>query len=169
VPDSIAVDGREYVVARSDERVATIVSWHAPPVAPSGLPFGATGVCVTSDRRIILVSRDGELWGLPGGRPEGDESPEETLRREILEEACANVTEAQLLGFCRISDIGGPGAGIVKVRSVFLAAVEVQDWRPCFETRHRRLVDMTSVRSQLTFDAGPAPIYSRMLREARIE
>jgi 8-oxo-dGTP pyrophosphatase MutT (NUDIX family) len=38
---------------------------------------------VTDESRIVVVSRDGERWELPAGRPDGDETWEETLRRGI--------------------------------------------------------------------------------------
>jgi NUDIX domain len=44
----------------------------------------------------VLISNDGERWGWPGGRPDGNESWEQTLRREVLEEACAIVRHARL-------------------------------------------------------------------------
>jgi 8-oxo-dGTP pyrophosphatase MutT (NUDIX family) len=50
---------------------------------------------------MTVISDDGERWGWPEGRPEGDESWEQTLRREVLEEACATVVDARLLGFTR--------------------------------------------------------------------
>lgn len=48
-----------------------------------------------------MVTSDGESWGLPGGRPEGDEDWRVTLDREVFEEACVRVEDAKLLGFSR--------------------------------------------------------------------
>lgn len=45
------------------------------------------GVCITSDDQLVLISGDQRHWGFPGGRPEGNEPPEQTLHREVLEEA----------------------------------------------------------------------------------
>jgi len=65
---------------------------------------------------------------------------EETLRREMREEACATVVKARLLGFCRSACVVGPQAGQVLVRSVWRAEVELAPWEPQFEVTHRRLV-----------------------------
>jgi len=70
--------------------------------SPAGTPHGANAFCVTADDQVVLISNDGVHWGWPGGRPEGSESWEQTLRREILEETCSIVSTAQLLGFCEV-------------------------------------------------------------------
>jgi NUDIX domain len=78
--DDIASDGRDLVVSSNggDWRVG----WYPPPDPPSGTPHGAAAVCV-SGNRIVLVSSDGQRWGLPGGRPEQGERWAGTLRREV--------------------------------------------------------------------------------------
>src|SRR6266478_3590662 len=94
-----ASDGEEFPV-RSNEG-DWLIAWHAPHAVPVGKAHGANGFCTTADNGVVLISNDGQRWGWPGGRPEGDESWEQTLRREMLEEACAVVDDARLLGFCR--------------------------------------------------------------------
>src|SRR5207247_8269820 len=95
-----------------------LIAWHSPTAAPEGLRHGANAFCVTADNHVVLISGDGVRWGWPGGRPEGDESWEQTLRREILEEACAVVVDARLLGFCRGVCLTGPEEHRVLVRAV---------------------------------------------------
>jgi len=51
---------------------------------------------VTADGDIVVISPDGTIWDLPAGRPEPGESWEQTLRRELDEEACATVAGATL-------------------------------------------------------------------------
>ena len=45
----------------------------------------ATVICVRRDR-ILLVSKDGQRWSLPGGRPDKGETLAETANRELEEE-----------------------------------------------------------------------------------
>jgi ADP-ribose pyrophosphatase YjhB (NUDIX family) len=121
---------------------------------------------VTAECGVVLISQDGERWGWPGGRPEGDESWEQTLRREILEEACAIVGEARLLGFCRGACLTGPEQGLVLVRSIWRAEVELMPWEPRFEISHRRVVPAADLLSHVSIEEGFEPIYYRAIAEA---
>ncbi len=141
-----------------------LVSWHRPPDPPAGIRHGAEGVCVTRADEVVLISRRGDAWELPGGRPEPDETWEDTLRREMPEEACAMVV-SRLLGFTRGACIAGPERGRVLVRSVWRADVEVGSWEPRFEIPYRQVVAAVDVLATV----GPhpyAPIIRRALREA---
>jgi ADP-ribose pyrophosphatase YjhB (NUDIX family) len=95
-----------------------LVSWHPPSEPPDGTQRGAAGVCVTAAGGVVVISPDGVAWDLPAGRPEPGESWEQTLRRELGEEACAAVVGARLLGFTRGQCVSGPEQGLVLVRSV---------------------------------------------------
>jgi ADP-ribose pyrophosphatase YjhB (NUDIX family) len=114
----------------------------------------------------VLISADGERLGWPGGRPEGDESWEQMLYREVLEEACAVLGEARLLGFCRGVCLSGPEEGLRLVRSVWRAQVELMAWEPRFEIRHRRVVPAGELLAHLWIEDGFEPLYHRVLIEA---
>jgi 8-oxo-dGTP diphosphatase len=45
----------------------------------------STIVCIRHGH-VLLVSKDGVRWALPGGRPGKQESPEQTARRELQQE-----------------------------------------------------------------------------------
>jgi ADP-ribose pyrophosphatase YjhB (NUDIX family) len=92
---------------------------HRAPAAapPPGMPHDAAAVCISGDR-ILLVSSD-QRWGLPGGRPQPHEGWAERLRREVTEEACAQVTAPGCLGTPRGVCVRGPQAGLVLVRSLW--------------------------------------------------
>jgi len=160
----VARDGEEFAVRSNGGD--WLIAWHSPIAIPQGKAHGANGFCVTADDGIVLISDDGGRWGWPGGRPEGDESWEQTLRREILEETCAIVGAARLLGFCRAVCLTGPEEGLVLVRSVWRAEVELMPWEPRFEIAHRRVVAATELLSHLWMEEGFEPIYHRALAEA---
>ena len=136
--EQVAVDGAPIPVESMGQ--SWRVSWHPPPDPPDGIPHGAEGVCVTPSREIVLISSDGSHWDLPAGRPEPGETWEDTLRREMLEEACATVVAARLLGFVRGECVAGHELGRVLVRSIWRADVQLGPWAPQFEIPHRRVV-----------------------------
>lgn len=144
-----------------------LVSWHRPPDPPTGIPHGAEGVCVTPLGEVVLISRDGTSWDLPAGRPEAGETWEDTLRREMLEEACATVRSARLLGFVRGECVAGHERGLAPVRSIWRAEVDVGGWDPQFEIPHRRIVAPADVMTVI--GAHPfAPVIRRELHEAQV-
>jgi hypothetical protein len=159
-------DGERFVV-RSNEG-DWVIEWHPPVGEPDGTKHGANAFCVTHENHVVLISADGARWGWPGGRPEGDESWEQTLRREVLEEACAVVCGARLLGFCRGTCVSGPEHGRVLVRSIWRADVELNVWEPRFEIRHRRLVPAEDLLTHLWIEEGFEALYHRALIEAGI-
>lgn len=62
--------------------------------------IGAYGVCKENERILLVPKRSGLYKGqldLPGGRIEFGETPEETLRREFIEEAACGFKEVKLL------------------------------------------------------------------------
>ena len=144
------------------------MAWHPPGDAPDGRPHGANAFCVTVRGNVVLVSTDGSRWGWPGGRPERGESWEDTLRRELNEEACATVTRARLLGFVRSKCLRGHDEGLVLVRSIWRAEVALLPWQPEHEIPFRRLVPARDLARHLWIEAGAAPIYSRAAREAAL-
>lgn len=60
------------------------------------LPVSVKGVLVHRGRVLVLRNDRGE-WELPGGRLDDGETPEEALRREILEETGLRVSVGSLV------------------------------------------------------------------------
>lgn len=158
-----AADGVEYLAEINDQQWR--VAWHPPAPVPAGRSHGAEAVCVTGGR-VVLVSREGERWGLPAGRPEPGETWAETMRREVLEEACAEVTAARLLGFSRGECVRGHERGLVLVRSLWRAEVRLLPWAPRFEMNHRRLLRPGRVLASVAIPPGLGPLNRRLLTEA---
>jgi ADP-ribose pyrophosphatase YjhB (NUDIX family) len=165
---SVVRDGEE-VPFRSNEQ-DWLVSWHPPDPPPAGVNHGSVGICATGAGEIVLISRDGRHWDFPAGRPEPGETWEETLRREVLEEACARVESARLLGFSRGTCICGPEEGRILVRAFWRAEVALDPWEPQMEIAHRRLIQSSSAFLELAKEADRLPlrVYRRALAEAGV-
>jgi 8-oxo-dGTP pyrophosphatase MutT (NUDIX family) len=160
----IAADLQELRVPLDGQLWST--SWHPPPVPPDGTPHGAQALCMTEEGDVVIVTENGESWGFPGGRPEAGESWEQTMRREVVEEACVTPGAARLLGYTRGTCIEGHEQGLTLVRSLWWVRVVVQPWRPRFEMTCRRIVARDGEELERITATDPfAPIVRRMLHE----
>ena len=165
-PNHIARDGEE-VHWRDDRDQDIVSSWHPPgPPVLDGRPHGSAAICFTAERKVVLVTRPGVSWEFPGGRPAGDEDWRATLEREVLEEACASVEEATLLGFVKMVCVRGPSEGVALVRSLWRARVSLNPWEPRHETTGRMVVPPDEALERAELGRKLRPINLRWLHEA---
>lgn len=159
----VAREGEEYAF-RDDRGQDWVLSWHSPELPPpAGTQHGSGGICFTPDGSVVLVTQQGTAWKYPGGRPEGDEEWRATLVREVLEEACAVVRSATLLGYSKSVCLKGAEAGLVLVRAFWCAEVSLEPWRPLHETTGRMLVRPEEALRQIR---GVEPVDRRAFHEA---
>ena len=61
---------------------------------------GAYGIVIQGSKILLNQKKSGPykgLWALPGGAIEFGETPEETLKREFMEESCIEVSKLEFL------------------------------------------------------------------------
>lgn len=143
------------------------VTWYPADDEPQGKCHGAAGICLTASNEVVLITQDGTSWGFPGGRPEQGETWEDTMRREVREEACVKVTAGRLLGFSHGLCIRGHEKDLLLIRSLWLAHVTLCDWTPEPETIARKCVTPDQVLTEMAPDPF-APLHARALRTAGI-
>ena len=165
-PGRIAQEGETFRFRdRRDQEI--VLSWHPPDLpAPAGKNHGSAGICFAPDGKVVLVTWPGFSWDFPAGRPEDGEDWRATLEREVLEEACAVVEDATLLGFSRGECIEGEEKGLVLVRSLWRADVSLQPWAPRHETTGRLLVRADEALKRVEFDRREMPLYQRWFHDA---
>lgn len=71
-----ARDGEEFAVRSTGGD--WFMAWHPALVAPEGAPHRASGIWLTADGGLVLISNDGKRWGLRCGRPMEHELWEQT-------------------------------------------------------------------------------------------
>ena len=49
-----------------------LVTWFPSHDVPEGQRHGSGGICLTDNGEVVLATHDGETWGFPAGRPEGN-------------------------------------------------------------------------------------------------
>ena len=86
----------------------------------------------------------------------------------MLEEACACVIDACLLGFARSQCLAGQDKGLVLVRSFWRADVGLGPWEPRFENAHRRLVTVGELQGHPSVAGLCDPVIRRVLFEAGV-
>ena len=60
-----------------------------------------------SDEKFLMIKHDERGWDIPGGHMKPDETLEEALKREVLEEAGATLSESKCFAYYKIQ-INGP-------------------------------------------------------------
>jgi len=73
---------------------------HLAPITQS------SGVCFDEQGRILLLKQEGRKWNIPGGTPEGNETSEETLRREVYEETTVRLGLCEPIAYQEVLEDG---------------------------------------------------------------
>ncbi len=102
-----------------NQSILTTINWHGNKVTYTWIPTtkikkyqpirNVIGLCL-NDNQEVLICRETEEegWKLPGGRPEDNETPIETLKRELMEEADIEVNNIKAIGTQRVDFPNNP-------------------------------------------------------------
>lgn len=64
-------------------------------------------ICIYKGKLLVVHHPEWNIWGIPGGTREGDETIDETLRREIQEETNCEITSCFPLSYLKVVDEEG--------------------------------------------------------------
>lgn len=91
------------------------------------------GLAIIEQRRLMVTrEEDHEVYLLPGGRPEKDETPEQTLVREVREELGAGIDPASISLIGVYQDVAA-GRADAMLRLHLYSARLLDKPRPCGE------------------------------------
>ena len=145
--------------------IVQTMNWDGRPVTISWLPLPfeppldqttqAYGICFTDNGDIVLITQNNRYWNLPGGTVEDEETLAQTLKREVWEEACAEVVDWAYIGCQRIDDPESPIGRTHYYQSRFWARVTLQEFKPQFETVARKIVSPDQFLSSLSWGNAP--------------
>ena len=135
-----------------DQGRVNTVTWFDAPFRPDPPDCNqAYGICFDEWGRILLVRLEGDYWNLPGGGVEAGEALEDTLIREVKEEACSRVIACEYIGCQRIDDPDHPTGPQRYYQSRFWARVELLEWKQLFEAHERCLVSPADFLARLAW------------------
>jgi ADP-ribose pyrophosphatase YjhB (NUDIX family) len=133
---------------------STEVMFHPANTLPNN-PDNITSVmgAVFNDGNLLLT-KPIRGWGLPGGHIEDNESPEECLKRECIEEADVEIGNLKLIGYWKTKKLKKlesnkkyPDEGY---QLLYIAdAIKVNDFVPIHEVSERLFIPAEEVRNIL--------------------
>jgi len=134
------------------------LTWLEADVVPQNLKVSqVSGYCLDNDNKVLIVKND-HGWGLPGGHPEEGESTEQSLRREISEEANVTISSFKLLGYVEVNDPQNEsieGRAYAQLRFICRLA-EINEFSAEFETSERAFVSIAELPNYITWMATSA-------------
>ena len=87
--------------------VSKIIDWQGHKVKFTWIPdvdpakytpfFQVYGIVFNDDGQVLIINEN-DRWGIPGGTPENNETAQETLEREMMEEADVTLKNIQFIG-----------------------------------------------------------------------
>ena len=153
-------------------------NWGGQEVTSTGLPTEdikrytpvtqVYGVCVNGGGKILVIKD--KRWQIPGGTPEEGETPEETLKRELLEEAQVEIEYLAPLGVQEVRYPNNPNKdqGDLFYQYRYIAIIKkMNPAKPDPATGHkyeRRLVPFNEIDKYVKW-GGPG---SEMFKDAKV-
>ena len=86
---------------------------------------------VLNEQNQLLIVKNGNTWTIPGGHPEAGETKEQTLNRELMEEACVTLKDINYLGAVEVVENDDVYYQLRYTTKVNEILPFVQEWEIC--------------------------------------
>lgn len=98
----------------------------------------------------LLIVKTGKDWTIPGGHPEQGETPLDTLKREVMEEACTTVKQIEYLGAVEVIENDETYYQLRYTAKVDTVLPFKREW----ETSERTFVKLENLHDYITWSNG---------------
>ena len=105
---------------------------------------------IFNDKNQLLIVRNGTVWTIPGGHPEPNETPINTLDREVMEESCVTLRDTQYLGAVEVVENSKTYYQLRYTARVKDVLPFKQEW----EILERKFVDIQELHKYITWSNG---------------
>ena len=105
---------------------------------------------VFNNNNELLIVKNGNTWTIPGGHPEAGETKEETLNRELMEEACVTLKDINYLGAVEVVENGETYYQLRYTAKVNELLPFKQEWEIC----ERKFVNLSELPNYIKWANG---------------
>ena len=116
---------------------------------------------VFNNQNQLLIVRNENTWTIPGGHPESGETKEETLKRELMEEACVVLDNINYLGAVEVVENNEKYYQLRYTAKVEKILPFKQEWEIC----ERKFVDLKDLPDYIKWSKGIT--FSKQIESAK--
>lgn len=116
---------------------------------------------VFNDDNQLLIVKNGETWTIPGGHPEKGETKEETLARELMEEACVTLKDVNYIGAVEVVENNEVYYQLRYTTKVLAVLPFKQEWEIC----ERKFVNIEDLPQYIKWAKGIT--FSKQIESAK--
>ena len=105
---------------------------------------------IFNNKNELLIVKNKTAWTIPGGHPEVNETPIETLSRGIMEEACVKIKEINYLGAVEVVEGTDTYYQLRYTAKVDEILPFIQEW----EIYERKFINLKDLKKYITWSDG---------------
>ena len=120
------------------------LTWHKARAVPHGYITQVSGYIFNENDQLLIVKVE-EDWTIPGGKPEGNETPVETLKREVIEETNVTIYKPLKIGHVEVLPQGNQGG----IYFQLAYTDQIEPFTSEFESSERRFINVNDVKDYI--------------------